>query len=136
MRSYNYKIIKFRGLTIYLEQEAGYAGKNIQILNFPASNFNLQEPGTNDELLDGIRHVRPGEGYIPHEQTHFFSKSDVNGDNENDIYKILKVSELLSSILYTFLKIKITLSIKILNFFLKTKLSKTNQLFEYTSQCK
>jgi len=79
-------------------QDYQYTGSNFQILCFPSNNFGLQEPGTNDELLDGIRHVRPGNDYIPHSQMHFFQKSDVNGDQESALFKSVKVTLSLTNI--------------------------------------
>jgi glutathione peroxidase-family protein len=61
-------------------------------------NFSQQEPGgTDEEILNGIRYVRPGNDF----QTNItlFRKIDVNGANEHPLYSYLKVSDafLLSS---------------------------------------
>uniref|UniRef100_A0A8C5RGJ3 Glutathione peroxidase n=1 Tax=Laticauda laticaudata TaxID=8630 RepID=A0A8C5RGJ3_LATLA len=59
------------------------------ILGFPCNQFGKQEPGQNSEILQGIKHVRPGGGYVPNFQ--LFQKGDVNGENEHQIYTFLKV---------------------------------------------
>ena len=49
----------------------------------------LKEPGANaSEIYAVIKHVRPGDGFIPNFE--MFAKSDVNGENENPIYTFLK----------------------------------------------
>ena len=49
-----------------------------------------QEPGgTGAEILNGIKYVRPGGGYVP--QFMMFEKIDVNGDKEHPLYTYLKV---------------------------------------------
>jgi len=66
-----------------------YAGKPFKILGFPCNQFLRQEPGANaSEIFAVIKHVRPGDGFIPNFE--MFAKSDVNGKNENPIYTFLK----------------------------------------------
>merc|ERR1712192_318241 len=56
---------------------------------FPCNQFLRQEPGANaSEIFAVIKHVRPGEGFIPNFE--MFAKSDVNGENQNPIYEFLK----------------------------------------------
>ncbi|KAL4240127.1 glutathione peroxidase [Mactra antiquata] len=58
-------------------------------LGFPSNDFYLQEPGDSyTEILDGLKYVRPGGGYVPNFQ--MFKKIDVNGQNEHPLYKYLK----------------------------------------------
>ncbi|XP_054711036.1 glutathione peroxidase 3-like [Uloborus diversus] len=48
-----------------------------------------QEPGGNGaEILNGIRHVRPGNGFEPNFQ--LFKKTDINGEKEHPLYTFLK----------------------------------------------
>ena len=57
----------------------------------PANQFKLQEPAGNaEELLNGLKHVRPGKGFVPN----FLMtvKSEVNGETEHPMYTFLKVS--------------------------------------------
>jgi len=59
------------------------------ILGYPCNQFGKQEPAaTPDEIMNGIRHVRPGGGFEP--QLTMFEKVDVNGENEIPIYTFLK----------------------------------------------
>ena len=53
----------------------------------------LQEPGRNSEILNGIREVRPGNGYVPGNNFVLTSKYDVNGDAEHPLFTYMKVSE-------------------------------------------
>ncbi|RWS12280.1 glutathione peroxidase-like protein [Dinothrombium tinctorium] len=50
-----------------------------------------QEPGSNaKEILNGIKYVRPGNGFVPNFQ--LTKKVEVNGKNQNPIYVFLKKS--------------------------------------------
>jgi len=50
-----------------------------------------QEPGGSDlEILNGIRHIRPGNNFEP--KMVLFNKIDVNGAKEHPLYTFLKVS--------------------------------------------
>jgi len=52
----------------------------------------MQEPGANGtEILNGIRHVRPGSNFEP-KITQFFKKVDINGVYGIDLYRYLKES--------------------------------------------
>ncbi len=57
---------------------------------FPCNQFELQEPGHNDEILNGIKYVRPGGGYQP--SFTIYAKLEVNGYNEHPLYTYLKVN--------------------------------------------
>merc|ERR1711988_205084 len=66
-----------------------YADRPFKILGFPCNQFLRQEPGANaSEIYAVLKHVRPGDGFIPNFE--MFAKSDVNGENENPIYTFLK----------------------------------------------
>ncbi|EGV96141.1 glutathione peroxidase 6 [Cricetulus griseus] len=78
---------------------------NVIVLGFPCNQFGKQEPAKNSEILLGLKHVRPGGGYVPNFQ--LFEKGDVNGENEQKIFSFLKnscppTSELLGSTEYLF----------------------------------
>ncbi|CAN2390428.1 Glutathione peroxidase [Pristimantis euphronides] len=60
------------------------------ILGFPCNQFGLQEPGSNEEILLGLKHVRPGKGFTPNFQ--LFEKGDVNGKKEQKLFTYLKNS--------------------------------------------
>lgn len=69
-----------------------YENMPVQILAFPCDQFGLQEPGANDEIVNGVMYVRPGHGFVPNKKIHFFEKSEVNGANETSLYTQLKAS--------------------------------------------
>ncbi|GBM87423.1 hypothetical protein AVEN_222792-1, partial [Araneus ventricosus] len=51
-----------------------------------------QEPGGNaQEILNGIRFVRPGDGFIPNFP--LFKKIEVNGETEHPLYTFIKNKE-------------------------------------------
>ncbi|CAG9535858.1 unnamed protein product [Cercopithifilaria johnstoni] len=64
--------------------------RTLNILAFPCNQFYLQEPAENHELLNGLKYVRPGNGWEPHKNLHIFGKLDVNGENQHALYKFLK----------------------------------------------
>lgn len=65
---------------------------DFEILAFPCHQFGREEPGKNEyEVLNGLKYVRPGYGYVPNFP--LFNKSDVNGVNESGIYTFLKVRQ-------------------------------------------
>uniref|UniRef100_A0A668AS76 Glutathione peroxidase n=2 Tax=Myripristis murdjan TaxID=586833 RepID=A0A668AS76_9TELE len=62
----------------------------LTILGFPCNQFGKQEPGKNHEILSSLKHVRPGNGFVPNFL--LFERGDVNGENEQEIYTFLKNS--------------------------------------------
>lgn len=54
----------------------------------PTNHFNLQEPGSNDDILNGIEHVRPGGGFVPTYRV--AGKTDANGAQEEPLFSFLK----------------------------------------------
>jgi len=66
-------------------------GEQLVIIGFPTSQFNNQEPGaTAAEIYNGLRYVRPGNGFVPNFQ--LSKKIDVNGPNQDPIFSFLKRS--------------------------------------------
>lgn len=62
---------------------------DFEVLGFPSNQFGKQEPGaTGEEILNGVKHVRPGGGFTP--AFTLFKKVDVNGRNEHPIFSYLK----------------------------------------------
>jgi len=58
---------------------------DFEVLAVPSSNFFNQEPsGDPEELINAVRHVRPGKGFNPNFP--LFSRSDVNGENRIPLY--------------------------------------------------
>jgi len=59
------------------------------VLGFPCNIFFKQEPGGNGtEIMNGVKHVRPGGGFVPNFQ--IFEKIEVNGAKEHPLYTYLK----------------------------------------------
>lgn len=71
---------------------------NLRVLGFPCNQFGMQEPGTNDEILSGLKYVRPGHGFVP--KFPIFTKTEVNGENEDPLFTFLKVVSLYCRIVY------------------------------------
>ncbi|CAG2104364.1 unnamed protein product, partial [Medioppia subpectinata] len=68
-----------------------FSNKLFEIIAFPCNQFGMQEPGgSGAEILNGIKYVRPGNGFEPNFL--FSKKIDVNGDKEHPIYSYLKRS--------------------------------------------
>ncbi|KAI6176588.1 Glutathione peroxidase [Aphelenchoides bicaudatus] len=65
-------------------------GEDFTILAFPCNQFYLQEPAENHELLNGITHVRPGNGWKPHRNLHIYGKVEVNGAAHHPLYEFMK----------------------------------------------
>jgi len=67
-----------------------YSNLGMYITAFPCNQFDLQEPGNNSEILNGVKHVRPGNGFEPAPNLHIYGKLEVNGMNAHPMYKFLK----------------------------------------------
>jgi len=78
----------------YLEnnQLAAKYGSSLVILGFPCPQFLNQEPGHNDEILNCLKYVRPGSGYVPN--FILFQKILVNGEPSmiHPVYNYLRAS--------------------------------------------
>jgi len=60
------------------------------ITAFPCNQFDLQEPANNSEILNGVKYVRPGNGFEPAPNLHIYGKLEVNGKDAHPMYKFLK----------------------------------------------
>ena len=56
---------------------------SLQVLGFPCNQFGAQEPGSNSEILEFARSKY--DVTFP-----MFAKTEVNGDNENPLFSLLK----------------------------------------------
>jgi len=66
-------------------------GDNLAIVATPCNQFGKQEPAANkDELLNGLKYVRPGGGFEP--RFPLSKKIEVNGKNEDPLFTFLKRS--------------------------------------------
>ena len=69
-----------------LQSKFGPSG--FQVIGFPCNQFNKEEPGLKGEILHGVMHVRPGNGFIPNFP--ITKKVDVNGKDQHSIFTFLK----------------------------------------------
>lgn len=65
-------------------------GDKFAVLGFPSNQFGHQTQEVDCEVLDVLKHVRPGNGYEP--KFPMFSKVDVNGTDESEIFTFLKAA--------------------------------------------
>lgn len=65
-------------------------GDKLNILAFPCNQFGHQTNENNDEFLNTLKHVRPGNGFEPASQITFFEKCDVNGAESLPFWRWLR----------------------------------------------
>mmetsp|Transcript_26084 Transcript_26084/g.85718 ORF Transcript_26084/g.85718 Transcript_26084/m.85718 type:complete len:152 (+) Transcript_26084:263-718(+) len=63
-------------------------GDNLVILAFPANQHGHQNQNSDDEMLNMLKYVRPGNGYEP--KFPILTKCEVNGANEAPVFTFLK----------------------------------------------
>ena len=63
-------------------------GDKVAILGFPCNQFGHQTNENNDEFLNPLKHVRPGNGFEP--KATIFEKTMVNGADADPLFKWLK----------------------------------------------
>jgi glutathione peroxidase len=64
-----------------------YNSLGLDIIAFPCPQFDNQEPGTNSEILNCLKYVRPGGGFVP--LFPLMEKIDVNGATRHPAYAYL-----------------------------------------------
>uniref|UniRef100_A0A6I8NQH6 Glutathione peroxidase n=1 Tax=Ornithorhynchus anatinus TaxID=9258 RepID=A0A6I8NQH6_ORNAN len=62
--------------------------RRLVILGFPCNQFGHQENCQNEEILNSLKYVRPGNGFEPHFV--LIQKCEVNGQNEHPVFSYLK----------------------------------------------
>ncbi|KAG8128367.1 putative Glutathione peroxidase protein [Naja naja] len=67
-----------------------FGPQGLTVLAFPSNQFGHQENATNEEILNSLKYVRPGNGYEPNFPV--FEKCEVNGENAHPLFKFLKES--------------------------------------------
>jgi len=65
-------------------------GDKVNILAFPCNQFGHQTNENNDEFLNILKHVRPGNGFTPASTVTVFEKCDVNGANSLPLFRWLR----------------------------------------------
>lgn len=95
------------------ELHGNFSAQGLTILGFPCNQFgnqaggvrqtcrrslprtllmasSAQEPGDNDEILNGLKYVRPGNGYVP--KFTVLGLTTVNGDGTVPLFTFLKAA--------------------------------------------
>jgi glutathione peroxidase len=65
-------------------------GDKLNILAFPCNQFGHQTNEGNDEFMNTLKFVRPGNGFEPAPEVTFFEKCDVNGASSLPLFKWLR----------------------------------------------
>lgn len=69
--------------------QSRFGDRNFTVIGFPCNQFGKQEPGgTGEEILAGIRYVRPGDDFVPNFP--LVEKLEVNGDEQHPLFDFLK----------------------------------------------
>ena len=72
-------------------------GDKLAILGFPCNQFGHQTNEGNEEFLNTLKYVRPGDGFEPAESVTVYEKTDVNGLNAAPLFKWLKSEMMIPS---------------------------------------
>lgn len=65
-------------------------GDKVEILGFPCNQFGHQTNEGNDEFLNTLKYVRPGNNFEPAPTITIFEKTDVNGASAAPVFKWMK----------------------------------------------
>jgi len=63
-------------------------GDKLVVLSFPSNQFGHQENSDGVEILNALKYVRPGNGFVP--KCLMFDKVQVNGEGEHEVFAWLK----------------------------------------------
>jgi glutathione peroxidase len=80
-------VSNYLGLAQLFDQ---FAPQGLAIVGTPCAQFDNQEPGDNDEILNILRYVRPGQGFVP--AFPLTQKMDVNGLTADSMWSTLRAS--------------------------------------------
>jgi glutathione peroxidase len=72
-------------------------GDKVAVLGFFCNQFGHQTNENNDEILNTLKFVRPGDGFEPAAGVTLFEKTDVNGADAAPVFKWLKSEMLIPS---------------------------------------
>jgi len=78
----------YEELNALLDEYGGEDACSLKVIAFPSGQFHNQEPDKPEELLEILKFVRPGKGFIP--KMDFSTKVDVNGKDESPVFTFLK----------------------------------------------
>eukprot|EP00967_Tisochrysis_lutea_P075673 scaffold102030_cov32-Tisochrysis_lutea.AAC.2 len=71
-------------------------GDKLAILGFPCNQFGHQTNENNEEFMNTLKHVRPGNGFEPAPTVTIFEKCNVNGLDAAPVFKWLKSEQVRS----------------------------------------
>jgi glutathione peroxidase len=67
-----------------------YGDQGLVVLGFPSNQFAFQENMGNGDILNLLKYIRPGGGYVPNFP--LFQMMDVNGGSSDPLFKWLRNS--------------------------------------------
>lgn len=65
---------------------------SLKVFGVPCNQFGYQEPGEKMEIPNGLKYVRPGNGFVA--MFPLLKKREINGEKEDELYTWFKVHEL------------------------------------------
>eukprot|EP00095_Tigriopus_kingsejongensis_P012033 maker-scaffold593_size129216-snap-gene-0.31 protein:Tk12033 transcript:maker-scaffold593_size129216-snap-gene-0.31-mRNA-1 annotation:"selenium-dependent glutathione peroxidase" len=77
-----------RSLASFFSLQAKRLDGKEAVLAFPSNQFGHQENSNGPEILNALRHVRPGNGYEP--KCVMLDKVTINGEGEHPVFSWLK----------------------------------------------
>jgi len=72
-------------------------GDKVAILGFPCNQFGHQTNEDEGEFMNTLKYVRPGNNFEPAESITIMSKTMVNGEEADPLFKWLKLSQMIPS---------------------------------------
>ncbi|XP_030628612.1 glutathione peroxidase 6-like [Chanos chanos] len=67
-----------------------FGGQNFSVIGFPCNQFGHQSPEENSEVLNVLKYVRPGGGFVP--KFPVYGRVKVNGLHEHPLFTYLKMA--------------------------------------------
>jgi len=67
-----------------------FSGRGFDVVGFPCNQFGHQENSSNAEILNVLKHVRPGGGFEPNFE--LTEKIEVNGAKTDPLWSLLKTA--------------------------------------------
>jgi glutathione peroxidase len=80
----------YEELNALLDEYGGDDACSLKVIAFPSGQFKNEEPASDDEFLNLLKYVRPGNDFVANRYLDFSKKIDVNGDTETELYAWLK----------------------------------------------
>uniref|UniRef100_A0A8C4T6Q6 Glutathione peroxidase n=1 Tax=Erpetoichthys calabaricus TaxID=27687 RepID=A0A8C4T6Q6_ERPCA len=87
------QLSQFKGTTVrdytqMNELQSRYGDQGLVVLGFPCNQFGHQENGNKEEILNSLKYVRPGGGFVP--TFSLTEKVEVNGKGAHPLFIYLK----------------------------------------------